>query len=212
MIRPAGFYKKDPQQGEVLCGVTQVLHASWQIVAGQPVPAAAKAAGWDQYDGELAARDALGVAWPAWVQPEGAHDAYRAGALVTHGGQSWISLIDGNAAAPGVSGWRAVVKSGYAAWVQPTGAHDAYGIGERVTHGGKQYESLIVANVWEPNVYPQGWRELVSQPAAPSPWVQPQGTHDAYALGALVTHAGKTWQSTVAANVWEPGVFGWAQV
>ena len=30
--------------------------------------------------------------------------------------------------------------------------------------------------------------------------------------GATVTHNGQTWESTHAANVWEPGVFGWAVV
>jgi hypothetical protein len=44
------------------------------------------------------------------------------------------------------------------------------------------------------------------------PWVQPQGAHDAYALGSKVTHNGFTWQSTIAANVWAPGVFGWVQI
>lgn len=33
--------------------------------------------------------------------------------------------------------------------------------------------------------------------------------HDAYPLGAKVTHKGKTWTSTTAANIWEPGVYGW---
>ena len=41
-------------------------------------------------------------------------------------------------------------------------------------------------------------------------WVQPQVAHDAYPLGATVTHKGKTWTSTIAANVWKPGVYGWA--
>ena len=40
-------------------------------------------------------------------------------------------------------------------------------------------------------------------------WVQPLGAHDAYPLGAKVTHKGKTWTSTAAANVWRPGVYGW---
>lgn len=26
---------------------------------------------------------------------------------------------------------------------------------------------------------------------------------------ATVTHKGKTWTSTAAANIWEPGVYGW---
>ena len=47
--------------------------------------------------------------------------------------------------------------------------------------------------------------EVVEKIAA---WVQPTGAHDAYALGAEVTHNGKTWGSTVDSNVWEPGVYG----
>ena len=37
------------------------------------------------------------------------------------------------------------------------------------------------------------------------PWVQPTGAHDAYDTGAIVTHAGKTWESTIDANTTEPG-------
>ena len=40
-------------------------------------------------------------------------------------------------------------------------------------------------------------------------WVQPSGALDSYPAGAKVTHGGKTWVSTVAANVWEPGIAGW---
>lgn len=43
-------------------------------------------------------------------------------------------------------------------------------------------------------------------------WVQPQGAHDAYSLGAIVEHDGKTWESLVANNVWEPSVSGWREV
>lgn len=32
--------------------------------------------------------------------------------------------------------------------------------------------------------------------------------HDAYPLGAKVTHAGKVWESLIAANVWERGTVG----
>ena len=93
-----------------------------------------------------------------------------------------------------------------AAWVQPTGAHDAYALGATATHGGKTWESLTPANVWAPGV--SGWREVTTGGGIPA-WVQPTGAHDAYPLGAQVTHNGKTWTSTVAANVWEPGVYGW---
>lgn len=43
----------------------------------------------------------------------------------------------------------------------------------------------------------------------PAEWVQPTGAHDAYALGAVVSHNGKVWVSTVDSNVWEPGGYGW---
>lgn len=42
-------------------------------------------------------------------------------------------------------------------------------------------------------------------------WTQPLGATDAYALGDVVSHNGKLWESTVDANVWEPGVYGWAE-
>jgi hypothetical protein len=49
---------------------------------------------------------------------------------------------------------------------------------------------------------------------APEPgtaWVQPTGSTDAYPMGAVVTHDGKTWGSTVDFNVWEPGVANWRE-
>ena len=51
------------------------------------------------------------------------------------------------------------------------------------------------------------------QPSEEYPeWVQPTGAHDAYAQGAKVSHNGKKWTSDIAANVWEPGVYGWTEV
>ena len=46
--------------------------------------------------------------WPDWVQPLGAHDAYPAGAKVTHAGKHWISDVDANTWEPGVYGWTEV--------------------------------------------------------------------------------------------------------
>jgi hypothetical protein len=91
-------------------------------------------------------------------------------------------------------------------WRQPVGAHDAYPLGWTVTDAGKTWESTIGGNVWRPGV--TGWREVVTGGGLPA-WVQPLGAQDAYALGARVTHNGQTWTSGYAANVWEPGVFGW---
>lgn len=43
--------------------------------------------------------------WPEWSQPIGAHDAYDAGAKVSHADKHWISATDGNVWEPGVYGW-----------------------------------------------------------------------------------------------------------
>ncbi len=43
-------------------------------------------------------------------------------------------------------------------------------------------------------------------------WKQPVGGHDAYQIGDKVKHNGKTWESTAANNVWEPGVYGWKEI
>lgn len=78
-------------------------------------------------------------------------------------------------------------------------------IGDQRTYASKLWESLVDFNVWTP---PVAWREVATNPA----WVQPTGAHDAYALGATVTHNGQVWTSLFPANVWEPGVFGWEVV
>ena len=46
-------------------------------------------------------------AWPEWVQPTGAHDAYNKGDKVTFEGDHYISLIDGNVWSPAAypAGW-----------------------------------------------------------------------------------------------------------
>lgn len=43
--------------------------------------------------------------WPAWSQPIGAHDAYAAGAKVSHKDKHWTSDQDGNVWEPGTFGW-----------------------------------------------------------------------------------------------------------
>ena len=93
-------------------------------------------------------------------------------------------------------------------WTDPTNwTQNPVMKGDQRTYDNKTWESLIDYNVWAP---PVGWREVVSQgyPA----WVQPTGAHDAYALGFIVTHKGQNWRSDYAANVWEPGVFGWTVI
>lgn len=41
------------------------------------------------------------IEWPEWVQPTGAHDAYKTGTKVTHNGVRYISIIDANITEPG---------------------------------------------------------------------------------------------------------------
>lgn len=54
---------------------------------------------------------------------------------------------------------------------------------------------------------------LTAEGIAPGdPWRAPTGAHDSYPSGWLVTHGGKTWESLIPANVWEPGVSGWREV
>ena len=47
-----------------------------------------------------------GSGMPIWTQPLGASDAYNAGDKVSHNGQEWVSIVDGNVWEPGVYGWK----------------------------------------------------------------------------------------------------------
>lgn len=160
-------------------------------------------------------------------------NSYKTGDVVRYQGGLWQALQNSTAQdiyPPDqfVAGWKRIGNpnpKGIFPWSQPLGATDAYPLGAKVTHKGKTWESTIANNVWEPGVY--GWEEVsdeTTDPEEPEPkpeepegpiteeypeWVQPTGAHDAYSIGDKVTHNGKTWESTIANNVWEPGVYGW---
>lgn len=177
-----------------------------------------------------------------WVQPTGAHDAYPKEWTVLHDNKLWVSTVTGNVWEPGVSGWMEHVEDdSYPTWVQPSGAHDAYPRDYIVIHNEGVYRSTVNANVWEPGVFgweliegeepidppeeeeptdppeeeepidPPDEEPPVEEPDA-SPWVQPTGAHDTYNAGDVVAHNGKAWVSTVNANTWEPGVYGWDEL
>ena len=83
----------------------------------------------------------------------------------------------------------------------------------------RQYNGLLYRCVqahtsqatWTPEAAASLWTRI-ADPAQEWPeWIQPTGAHNAYALGAKVSHAGKHWVSNVANNVWEPGVYGWTE-
>ena len=91
----------------------------------------------------------------------------------------------------------------------------SYQEGDRVQYGELLYKCLQSHTAqadWTPDAAVSLWVRI-DDPAEEWPeWRQPQGAHDAYALGAKVSHNGKHWTSDVAANVWEPGVYGWTEV
>lgn len=64
---------------------------------------------------------------------------------------------------------------------------------------------------WEPPNVPALWTE-VAKPGEIPVWKQPTGAQDAYSKGDKVHYPTKddpVWISTVDANTWRPGVFGW---
>lgn len=62
---------------------------------------------------------------------------------------------------------------------------------------------------WNPSLTPALWSKIGDPTAEWPDWSQPIGSADTYPLGAKTTHADSHWVSTVANNVWEPGVYGW---
>lgn len=193
---------------KIIDGVLHVAHTAvyapgYTLLASDNV----SAEGWTHYTDDVEVDDFV----MPWQQPSGSEDAYSMGDTASHNGAVWRSLTPANVWEPGVSGWLDV-SSAIPAWVQPTGAHDAYGADTLVQHSGQVWKSLLGANTGQPSI--SGWRAAVLLPPSGVPvypaWSQPAGGHDAYALGDQVTHNAQVWTSTVAANVWEPGVYGWA--
>ena len=88
-----------------------------------------------------------------------------------------------------------------------------YIIGDR-----RQYEELLYKCIqehisqvgWEPPNVPALWIRTWTDPFPE--WIQPTGAHDAYNKGDKVSHLDKHWESTLDANVYEPGVYGWDQI
>lgn len=125
------------------------------------------------------------------------------------------------------------------AWVDPAGkAHRAYFVGDAVLDDGQIYINRKAGlNFARPNSPDSGWElhnppkedegetapdtapESVEPeasadetPGAPA-WREPQSKNDVYATGAVVSHGGAQWRSTVDDNRTEPGVDGsWEKV
>ena len=65
---------------------------------------------------------------------------------------------------------------------------------------------------WLPENTPSLYaRVLIPDPTVIPEWEQPDSTNP-YMKGDKVTHNGKTWESMIDNNVWEPGIYGWIEV
>lgn len=90
-----------------------------------------------------------------------------------------------------------------------------YDAGQRVREEGILYSVLQAHDSqpgWNPAAAPSLFaRVLIPDPDVIPKWVQPDSTNP-YMTGDRVSHNGKTWESNIDNNVWEPGVYGWVEV
>ena len=90
-------------------------------------------------------------------------------------------------------------------------AAGAYEAGDRVQYADVLYKCLTAHTAqesWAPDVSPSLWANvLIPEPSVIPEWEQP-GSTNGYSKGDKVMHNGKTWESLVDNNVWEPGVIG----
>lgn len=96
----------------------------------------------------------------------------------------------------------------FASW---SGEGVAYKNGDRVRYNGILYKVLqdhISQGDWRPDSTLSLYAKvLIPDPSVVPEWEQPDSTNP-YSKGDRVTHGGKTWESLVDGNVWEPGVAG----
>lgn len=100
------------------------------------------------------------------------------------------------------------VKALYDLW---SGEEVAYKTGKYLTYKGILYKVLqnhTSQPDWTPETASSLYAKVLTDPAGSVlPWEQPQSTNG-YKKGDRVTHKGKTWESLVDSNVWEPGAIG----
>ena len=84
-------------------------------------------------------------------------------------------------------------------------------VGDRVNYYGILYNVIQEhqkQSTWNPVDAPSLFAKvLIPDPSVIPEWEQPDSTNP-YMKGNKVTHNGKTWESLVDNNVWEPGVVG----
>ena len=101
------------------------------------------------------------------------------------------------------------VQDLFAGW-DPAGI--GYSTGDRAQYNGKLYKCLqghTSQADWSPEAAPSLWAEILAGQYGTEigEWTQPESTNP-YKKGDKVTHNGKTWESLVDGNVWEPGAQG----
>lgn len=80
----------------------------------------------------------------------------------------------------------------------------------KVNYGGVLYKVLqkhTSQTDWTPTEAPSLFAKVLTEPGVIKEWEQPESTNP-YMKGDKVSHNGKTWESIVDNNVWEPGVQG----
>jgi len=90
-----------------------------------------------------------------------------------------------------------------------------YKVNDRIRYEGVLYKVLLAHTSqegWTPDISPSLFAKVLIPDENTIPeWEQPDSTN-AYQIGDKVTHNGKTWENTIANNVWEPGVYGWSEI
>lgn len=62
---------------------------------------------------------------------------------------------------------------------------------------------------WTPDTAASLYKKVGFTDSGVPMWTQPLGATDAYKKGDVVSYNGQLYVSTVDANVWEPGIYGW---
>lgn len=84
----------------------------------------------------------------------------------------------------------------------------AYAVGDRRQYARQLYKCLTAhtsQESWTPDASPSLWVRIDDPTIEWPEWRQPQGSEDAYPMGAKVSHNGKRYISQIDANTTEPG-------
>ena len=95
---------------------------------------------------------------------------------------------------------------------EPWKTNTDYVIGDRRKYNGTLWKCVQTHHSqddWTPDVAVSLWARTDDPSEEWPEWKAPTGAHDAYLIGAKVSHNGKHWINTYDHNIYEPGVYGW---